>query len=326
MTRYLLQALQVLQTDSEQVALPTDVAASYYAVDKGDPHLAAQVREWITTRLGRIPALYQGLATLLRALERRPTPRGAQRPLQLIVTTNFDVLLERGLLRAGVPFTRLVQHRLKARIEVNEYRHVEVSASGQIRVESPEGRPASAGVDDVDGLDELIRTAGHRTVTPSTAGPVDHANNPLRSLSLSGYRQPILYKFLGSADWPESCTISTDQYFEFASRIFREECVPVSINDALSNTPVLFLGCRILDPDFRLTYHTLLKQYLRDSGHRHYAVRTLSTDFEDQIQRKLWESVKRTALQRYHVEIVDAEPDAFLDAIRDNMALAVGPR
>src|SRR5262249_45732263 len=151
-----------------------------------------------------------------------PPPRGRLAFKQLIFTTNLDLMIERAFIKAGIEFTRIVQHRSDTRVHVTEYRDIprEVPTSG------------------FSGIDSYLR--GRRAEPRSSDAVV-----------LDNLKDPILYKFRGSEDIPDSCVLTSPQCFEFAKAVLRGHIVPEGIESVLSNTRLVFLGCGLLDHDVR---------------------------------------------------------------------------
>jgi hypothetical protein len=303
--------------------MSAELAAAYYVVNKDEPHLEEMVCGLIDSHSKCIPLVHQALAALLASLRSRLQKRGRRREPLIVVSTCIDLLIERALLAAGVPFTRVVQYYAHPRIDVSEFRDVTLASDGRVQLSSGDGI-SSFRADDLPALDDAI--INQQVRTHELGRDVSIQGNPLKDLALAGLTEPIVYKFLGSHDAQMSCTISADQQFDFVWRVLRQERVPEQMNNILTNTPLLFLGCRILDPDFRLAYHTLLRRPLETNSYKRYAVQKPPQGgpqgFEDRAHARLWQSIKNEAVKRYKVEVVEADPAQFLTQLKNRVARA----
>ncbi len=80
---------------------------------------------------------------------------------------------------------------------------------------------------------------------------------------------------------------------------------------------MLFLGCRIFDPALRHTLYTLLKTPLETHATGElYAViqrpKVKQGDHYQELESRIWDNLKKEALNRYHIEILEIDPDEFL--------------
>jgi hypothetical protein len=307
------------------VSLPIDLVGAYYAVSSDELLLENRIAELIAGGSRSVPAVHEALASLLKCLANRPAKRilkGAKLP-QLIVTSNLDVLMERALLRSGIPFTRIVQHGSAARIDINVYREVLLMEDGHsLHLSAPAGPPRMVKKNDFEDLDRAIAEFGSSTVLyeshegngdrRSAGGPA----NPLHALSFEDLRAPILYKFLGSQDIEGSCVISTDQYLEFARRLIQHNLIPAQISQILSSTPLLFLGSSLLDPDFRFTYQLLLRDPLAIKSNPRYAVeprpQPSNQDTLSELRSRLWDKLKDVRLGKMNIRTVEEKEEVFL--------------
>ncbi len=326
-TRNLLNAIELIARDSDPVLLPPiDVAANYFAIQKDERRLEDQVVELIIERSTSVPTEHRKLAQLIAGLRkhRQRSRRARFKSPQLIVTTNFDVMMERALLMAGISFTRIVQHRAETKIHINEYKDVSLLADGTIQLSGPEGQAEKIAPTDFEAMDRAIEQQASRSITLQGESTEGEAVQSINDLSLNPLAEPILYKFLGSQDIPGSCTISTDQYFNLLFSMRRRQAVPSQIREIISNTPLLFLGFGILDPDFRLTYHVLMREPLKEKKFQHYGVhvpRGGDTDDSDRnVEARGWERIKHIALTRFGIQIVEEGTAAFLDKFAEAIA------
>jgi hypothetical protein len=234
----------------------------------------------------------------------------------LILSTNYDLLMERALLRAGLPFTRLVQFRAEPRIDVTVFKEVNLSAGGGVVIAGKR-----FGAKDGAALDGAIYDQPAETfradVRTSTAG------NPIASLPIDQFPDPILYKFQGSQDIERSCTISADQCLDFAWRLLQQECVPSQLSQIIGNGTFIALGASTLDHDFRLTYHTLLRRALEISRGSRYVIGSRAEgdrrDPHFQLVEREWDKLQENALKIYGLKSVDAEPQVLLTMLRERL-------
>lgn len=139
--RELLSDLKIIGAAYKELLPPVGVAGMYYAVRSGDRDLEKKVMERMAESSKTFPAAHGQLAGLLKKLHlpSRPAPRGVSRVRQLIVTTNFDLMMKRALLRAGLSFTRIVEYRSGEQLDINQYSHVQLNADGTVQLPSASG-------------------------------------------------------------------------------------------------------------------------------------------------------------------------------------------
>jgi hypothetical protein len=327
----LLNTLAVIEEGQPSVSLPFDISANYYAVQESEANLENRVADMLTTRTGKIAPIYEELANVLSALSDRPQRRSRNRLPQLVITTNLDVLLEGALLSAGVPFTRIVQYRAAPRVAISEFSKVDRLEDGKIRVESPRGDTREFDPHDAVAMEEVIADHDLRVVESTSDPNSGGAINPVESLPIDKLTQPIIYKYLGSKDVSNSCTLSIDQSFEFMWWKLRRRSIPKAIVKIIGNSSLLFLGGGILEPDFRLCYHTLLREPAEMNTNEHFMIcNTPVADENNWSQRnlelKLWMRVKSTALRLYKLSILEARNRDFLALLCDSLAEQVERR
>lgn len=313
----LLRDVNLVPEDYQGLLPEIESAASLLAATRGDPQMENFVLRLVGASSQSEPNAYAELADIMRLLGRRPTAQRARRRApRLILSTNLDLHMEHALLRAGLPFTRLVHHRAGGRIDLCKFTDVVKDRSGDLRIDGQ-----LVAVDDNSALDALINACERRSVRiqESESG----LGNPLVSLDLSTAPDPILYKFQGSEDIGNSSAISTDQCYEFLSRVLRQPCVPSQITEIIGNSTLVILGSTLLDHEFRLSYHALLREALRSNPYSCYAVlnrRELDQrDFGHRHAEQSWDSVKKAALARYKVEMFDAPVAGFLGRVADKL-------
>jgi hypothetical protein len=224
------------------------------------------------------------------------------------------------LLSAGISFSRVVHFRTRRRLLVNQYREVVVSDGRIVRMQSADGGAATANIGNADDLDALVRNQNEQIYEAGDVGP---DAQPVTALSFGKLQQPIVYKLLGSHDVSSSCTISTDHYYDLAWRASRFNSIPTKIGEIIGNSPVLFLGCRILDSDFRVSYHTLLRNAFELRNHRRFALCASAPVDRYDIAQKLgvisWTSLRNAALSDYGIDLVDADIKPFIDMLHQHL-------
>jgi hypothetical protein len=327
--RKLLLGLQLIKKDYDDLLPPMDVVGMYYNVRWGDARLENDVIDCIMQRATDVPPIHKQLAELLVVLRDRPPSRVRRRRQQLIVTTNLDVMMERALLLAGVPFTRIVQHRSAQRITINEYRDVRLSADGRTLTLPAEGGEArQIELDDYEALDAFIMDYGQRHVDQAAPDGSGVVKNPLDELPVHEMTEPILYKHLGSQDVENSCAITVDHFFAFARQALWRNCIPAKITEIIGNNPALFLGYSFLDPDYRFTYYTLLRKPFELDMDIRYAVQSPPERFHGDPYRRmeagLWDYIKKAELKRSKITTVEEDGAAFLklllEKVREELA------
>lgn len=310
--RDLLEELKIIEATYKELLPPVDVASLYFGIRSGDRLLQQRVTERVADKSRVFPQTHDRLAELMKLLGKRPERRSGGRNLQLLVTTNLDLMMERALLRAGLSFTRIVQFRTGKRIEVKEYHNVQLIGGGIVQLPDEDGNPQQARVDNFVELDRLIMNFGK--------SPVDKSGNEesasATGLKFSNLTEPILYKFLGSQDIDDSCVISTLHHFEFARGVLQQKGLPDELTSTIRNSTILFLGLWFMDPDFRLTYYTLLRDALRLENDRRYALQLPPTLFADDVYRKMergiWEKIKEAGVRQIGITPLEEPCDKFL--------------
>lgn len=332
--RELMLELQLINPGDDHLLPPIDLAGLYYAIARnGERNLENKVADLLMDRATVIPETHKRLAALLQRLSNRPPRRLRRRVRQLIVTTNLDVLMERALLRAGLSFTRIVQHRSAQQITVNEYREVKLiddNRSVQVTFDeitsqgSPSRKTETAGLDEIEKLDGLIASStGKRVIGYKPVEAMSGANNPLSAISLENMAEPILYKFLGSQDAPDSCVISTSQYFEFAQRAIQRNCIPAEIAEIVSTNPGVFFGMGYLEPDFRLMCHLLLRKQLEveTNDAMRYALQSPPAPGDPKkprrIESRLWNKLKDAVHKDLGITTLEERGENFLQMLID---------
>jgi len=324
-TSELLSQLGMIDAASEGLLPPLDLAASFFAVEHGDISLENEVVDMISQRKGAMPESYGALARLQKALSAREAIRGKDQYKQLIISNNLDVLLEKALLLEGVPFTRLVQLRSSSRVQVNTVSTVQKLASGKLQVCDPTGLVGDADPNDDAALGDLISRSGVRTVYVNGGIMCDDKAGKIPTATLvSAMVEPILFKLHGSQDVAKSCAISTEQYFDTLWRSIDQKCIPDQLATIISNTPLVLVGSRILDADFRLSY-TLLRTSLESGTDQdRFAVLPRAPgdgrDGSHRLTMEAWDKLSVMALKKYSIQMLDEREDVFFRRLADAFA------
>ena len=311
----LLRHLGLMNDGYEGFVPGVESVAALVAATSSEAALERHIGELLRLEINPRSDFHPALARVIKLLNQRPAGhRPRQRRPCLILTTNFDLLMERALMRAGLPFSRLIQYRAEPRIDVNHYDAVTLSADGNVLIA---GHGVAA--DNSDALDDEIYRYGSRSVRVNAADTSPGAANPLASLPIDNLASPILYKFQGSQDTPNSIAISADQCFEFAWRLLKQDCVPSQVTEIVGNSTLIVLGSSVLDHDFRLAYHTLLRKPLEIKNYARFAVASRQdVDRRDYIHRmteQKWDAIRDMALKNYGLKIIDCPTVDFLNRV-----------
>ena len=302
LTLSLLQELQIAGLENASLLPPIDIAASYYAIRRGDPQLEDTVGAFLDSRGPVFSSLHEQLCAFLKLRAAHPS-RGRRQQKQLIVYTNFDLNMERALLRNKIPFTRVVQHRSKSKLVLNRYSGIQFEGS-DIIAEGSRTR-----LNNVQELDDFIRSYGTKTVVADEVRDAD-------------LTEPILYKFRGSQDIQDSCTISSAHLFSYASSLLASHGVPDFLTSILQDTYVIFLGYGFLDPDFRLIYYTLIQKACANPEYKKYQVQLApeqeQTDRFRRVESGMWPKIIE-AVRRQQIEIVEESGARFLERLNGKL-------
>jgi hypothetical protein len=244
----LFRAVELIDEHYEHFLPTYDVAGLFYATTEGGiSELQDEVTRVLAEEMEGLPPTYERLAALLGILRRRGRMRSREAAPLMVVTTNVDLWMERALLSARVPFTRIVQ---MPRAKDVQWQVTEYTQDVLAELHLPQA-PEAGGF---EALDRCLDLAQPEYFNLAADRPQERDSE--RGFRLSAYTEPILYKYHGSQDVPKSCTISTDQFIDSATR----SQIPEDIRNVISNTPALFLGYRLLDPPFRHLHRTLLRR------------------------------------------------------------------
>jgi len=194
-------------------------------------------------------------------------------------------MMERALLRAGVRFTRVVQHKAEPKLYVANFHAMTVIPPG------------------ADALEEAIAGMPQVATRPEDIGPL--------------LIEPVLYKARGSQDINGSCALTRTQLLSHARAVIAEHLIPDELQKIAANTPIVFLGVGLLDPDFQYVSNTALFS-ATTSDHPKFLIQVSpDQDTGDGYRRmeiSLWDKIKQAGLKR-SVTTVEEPSDVFLERL-----------
>jgi hypothetical protein len=320
-TRRLLTDIDFIPAEYGEHLPTLDAAGTQYALRKSVDLLELSVTNGVVRP--DVPPTHQWLASLLKYLRQNRSEgrgrRGRPTPPLLVITTNYDNDMERALLMEGVPFTRIVQHRPappgpEPRVEWHVYDFTNLARleDGSLRLgEHPDSVPP----DDPDALDAVIENHPGRKFWVESNRLVEVSDSQ-QALTLN-MEHVVVYKYHGSYDVAESCTISTDQYLEFVEH----RHIPPAISVAIQKTQAVFLGYLLLDPPFRHMLLTLLRQPFHlqtmqpeiPRKYFLYAPPAHATPYPayDRFERHNWETTQAGINSIPRMQLLEQRPEIF---------------
>ncbi|MEK7750642.1 MAG: SIR2 family protein, partial [Acidobacteriota bacterium] len=239
----------------DQVFLPSGGELAGFLAGRVVPNPSGdllKVAQVIETRLGT-GRLYQELQQLFRrdypptslhrflaALVSRPAPKACEpaRPYPLVVTTNYDDLMEKALggnqfdLIFYVPFSTGDPARLRTGSEVGFYH------------QAPDGEPRKIDPDNKDA--PWIHLFEQRPVILKIHGAVQKGPQAGRGPEEEDIREAL-----------EGFVISEDHYIDYLARQPLETQLPPSVMRRLRRTHLLFLGYSLADWNLRAFLHMI---------------------------------------------------------------------
>lgn len=254
---------------------PSDLlrVSQYADLTSGAGELYGRLHE-LLDRDYPIPSLHTFLATL----PSRMAEHGRPRRHQLIVTTNYDDLMERALLAAG------------ERFDIVTYR-----ATGPDRGLFVHDR-SHAGPSDIQ--DE------------ATARVI---KVPKRYDRVSSELRTVVLKIHGAVDRrddaDDSYVITEDDYIDYLTHTAPNELIPVRLLAELLNSHFLFLGYAMRDWNLRVLLHRLWA--LRDRSFSSWAVQRNVEAFDEKVWARRQVELRPMLLSDY-IEHLDACIDALL--------------
>ena len=212
---------------------PVELAAIYFALFKKREDAPARELSSIIGMLSPAPeTAVERLAAVLRKLSQRPS---VVRQIHLVLTTNQDLGIERALLQAALPFTRMVRDIRKKCLIVEAYRFPQENGFPKTDGVYTKGSgersfPRPQSPDDARSLIE--ERDGREIWYASQPDPRLVAKEKMAGLvtSFEFEDRPllVLYKFKGSVDVRSSCVISADDLYDCAG-VEGEALVPRQI-------------------------------------------------------------------------------------------------
>ncbi|MCP4719850.1 MAG: TIR domain-containing protein [Desulfobacteraceae bacterium] len=311
MTKGLLAPLQLAGDESCHLLPTPETAATYFAIQMGDAMLEDRVYEMAGQNAGKVSPIHRALTAFLTAMDKQPKPRRRNRTNQLIISTAYDLLMESAMLKAGQPFTQVVQGRRTRGVVVKEFKDIRSSDDSHIQVTTPSGVTTTVAVNDLEQLENLVIDFESREIPEA------------ENLQLQNLTQPILYKVHGSFDISQSCLISTDHYYDYFWNMAKQMIIPPQLSQIIANTPILFLGICPLDQQFRFTYQAILRKGGEIAHPRRFAVKenpdTTGDDCFKKLESKMWERIKTEASTRYGIEILETKEIEFLEKLTEKL-------
>jgi hypothetical protein len=295
----LAKDLGLFRLDREHLLPPPDTIGELFATEYG----IARLEEAMLATDGapsQIPALHDRLAYMVGTLQKRPKVRSARKANpQLIVTTSFDTLIECALLRHRMPFTRVVQSASQPRLYLNEFKDLP----------------------DLDFRDPRVCenfVLGQPQKELGIGGVDSSEIDAITNLNLENRPEPVLYKYHGSQDIPNTSAMCTGQYYDL-NRMQR--LIPRRIREIAINTSSVFIGCGMLDCDFQHLYHAILREGFdqRRDLLRYLVLEKPSAGsgcVYDEMELRVWNNLVQRILKRTGIVVVDRPPSAFLDTLQ----------
>jgi hypothetical protein len=297
--------LGLFRLNSEHLLPPPDAMGELFATEYGIAGLEQAVFAAGGAPL-RFPAIQDRLASIVGALQKRPKARAARKPYhQLIVTTSFDILIECAFLHRRLPFTRIVQSASQEKLYVSEVKELPDLDLSDPRV-----------------CENFVFGQPQNELGVGIAGADSSEIDTIDNFTLEGRPEPVLYKYHGSQDIPNTSAISTEQYYSL-SRLQR--LIPRQIRDIAINTSSVFVGCGMLDGDFQHLYHTMLRDgFDQRRLLRRYAVLEKPSPTPscvyDEMALRVWNNLMQIIPSRTRIAVVDQAPIQFLDALHGFIA------
>ena len=246
---------------AKEAALPQ--VAQYVATMKGSGPLYDELHE-VLEASAATTAVHRFLASL------PPLLRARRAPHQLIVTTNYDLALERAFLEAG-----------------EEFDVVSYLASGRHRGKFCHVRPDGTGtLIDLPNTYATELSLEQRTVILRLHGQLDLT--PERT-------------------W-ESFVVTEDDYIEYLAQTDVTNLVPVGLTAKLRRSHFLFFGYSMADWNLRLLLNRLRGE--QPLSYRSWAVQPEPTPLEREFWRRREVDVVELPLERYVEELAAHMPAA----------------
>lgn len=283
-------------TESEVALLPLETIASWCWHKRGSTAAFEQdLRKFLARRHPSGVVFYQQFARLLKVLADRPQ-RGRRDLRPMVFTTNLGTSLERELIRAGVSFSRIVV-KLPIGLDVRRFRMQDESANVAIYDLGNldrEGKPQRLGAFGKDDLDDALRAIEDVDGTLFGLEPTLSGGTTMEAqhLSFDDMEGCVIFKYHGSIDVPESCTITSDQLFKLTGTA---GIVPNAVISRLRSNPSVLFGTSILLTQVQQVLQAVLWEAFRTQTEGRYLVpRAQRFDgWMYRLEERLSDSVKR---------------------------------
>lgn len=204
--------------------------------------------------MGGSPVLLDLLQRLLPETQREPSPLLevlARLPVRLIVTTNYDCLMERALTDVKLD-------------------NGETATKPIVLVQPTDGFDAEEQAENTRFLSENLPQKG-RARDPAEGEPA------------------IVYKIHGSFGDPDRGLVVTEQdYIDFLAAVSRDSTsgVPQQIAGAIQGSHLLFLGYGLEDWDFRTLYKVLVEEQEPNKKRMSFAIQRNPSPFWEELWRE----------------------------------------
>ena len=259
----------------------------YAGVTRGSGPLYKQLRELFNHDDYPIPTLHRFLAALPERAERH----GLARRHQLIVTTNYDTLMERALEEANEPYD--VVRYLATGDDRGLFIHEPSHPDGGSRPE--------------DGGGRVIR-------------------RPRKYTGISPDERTIVLKIHGGIDRRglahDSYVITEDDYIDFLTRTSPNELIPAILLEKLLNSHFLFLGYAMRDWNLRVLLHRIWGE--RDLSWESWAIQRQVGTFDEKMWARQSVELLEALLSDYTAGLSDHVEQALVSLLEDQRPQARG--
>jgi hypothetical protein len=110
--------------------------------------------------------------------------------------------------------------------------------------------------------------------------------NPMPSDYVPTPEKPLVYHLHGIYKEPKSLVLTEDDYLDFLVAISKDEnLIPLRIQEAFTDTSLLFLGYKIADWDFKVLFR-ILAGYLKRRRRKHLSVQLVPGDVSETQKEK----------------------------------------
>jgi hypothetical protein len=248
--------------------------SQYVALMRGVGPLNKRLREIFIAEYPPTP-LHKFFARLPKVLEQK-TGRASH---QLIVTTNYDDVMEHAFGEAGEQFDVVTYMTTGSNEQRGKFLHC--SSEGEVR---------------------LIEKPNEYRL------PLDENRNLKRS---------VVLKIHGAVDRQvpdrDSYVITEDHYIDYLTRSDISSLVPITLAEKLKSSNFLFLGYSLRDWNLRVILHRIWMEQQQNANYKSWAIQLKP----EKLEQKFWENrnveIFHSQLDDYIVDInrrLDERPDA----------------